>query len=234
MFKLTAMSNTEKQPAPEKWDADTARENNCSGGQLIGDAPHIGCICTPAPVAEEKHDEENRACDKNMLIGENIGCTCGDTVLHDYAEGEIPNPIGAEGDWREEFDDKWDNEVPIEHGGFVNTADAERYANSGYDKEAILAFISSLLAEAEKKAHEEGYIEGQKHAFGVDKRRVENDALTSFKADLNEKVKNIQKRIGNRDNFPAISPTFEKETLERITYNSALSDVLALINNPQS
>lgn len=42
------------------------------------------------------HDEENRACDKNMLIGGNIKCTCGKTVLHNYSEGEMQNPAQKE------------------------------------------------------------------------------------------------------------------------------------------
>lgn len=32
----------------EKEWHEASREENCSGGQLVGDAPHIGCICSPA------------------------------------------------------------------------------------------------------------------------------------------------------------------------------------------
>lgn len=71
---------------------------------------YVGCagpvICT-CPT----HDEENRACDKNMLIGENIQCTCGDTVLHNYANGEIPNP---------EQKEEWENKYTCPNTGCDN------------------------------------------------------------------------------------------------------------------
>lgn len=58
------------------------------------------------------HDEENRACDKNMLIGD-YPCTCGATVLHNYSEGEIPNPVTPANEWREEV------EKEVKEGGVM-------------------------------------------------------------------------------------------------------------------
>jgi len=110
---------------------------------------YVGCagpvICT-CPT----HDEENRACDKNMLIGENIQCTCGDTVLHNYANGEIPNPEQKEEwenttEWKELYDGieniEWDSE--------------DHYDGALFVVDTLKDFIRSQISLAESRAREE-------------------------------------------------------------------------------
>jgi len=138
------------------------------------------------------HDEENRACDKNMIIGCDK-CTCGDTVLHNYADGEIPNPQEQpkQEEWAEEFQKRFPVSITAKHP--FHRTQIELIAE---DREKIKDFIRSLESRTRVSAINEvkEMIEGMKMEIddrcpdcdGCVNRKIYNDTLSDVLAKLND------------------------------------------------
>lgn len=98
------------------------------------------------------------------------GCACHENKLgkpyeHDTLCCDAMNGLSeGEGGWERQFLNKWDE--PKNNGGFVNEEDAERYANSGQEFEAIQDFIRSEIQKARTEGKEEGRREREKQITG--------------------------------------------------------------------
>lgn len=57
----------------------------------------------------------------------------------------------------------------------------------------LKGFISSLLSKVSASSREKGFIEGQKHAFGVDKERVARDARKEEREEMRRKIEELIK-----------------------------------------
>lgn len=104
-----------------------------------------------------------------------------------------------------------------------------------YRTPEVIQFIRETLAKERTQVYSEGYEEGQKHAFGVDRARVKEEAKKELSDELWERVSNM---IAEHEHNPEYCGDDQAMctdmTREVEHYNTALRDVLALLPEQES
>lgn len=58
--------------------------------------------------------------------------------------------------------------------------------NTTVERSKLLIMVRTALLEADQAGYERGFVEGQKHAFGVDRKRVEQEGYARAMGEMRE------------------------------------------------